>query len=282
MQSSSSPAAANIPNMNHVFLLVEENHSYSDVIGNNAMPYTNSLAKQYALATQYYADQHTSLPDYFWLTVGNSVTNSDAFTGTVNADNVVRALNAAGKTWKMYAEGLPSVGYLGPDVIPYARHHNPFTYFSDVINSSTQAANIVPFTQLAVDLQNNTLPDYAMILPDLADDAHDCPSEAASCTDTQKLTNDDSWVQNNLGPLISSSAFSNSILIYTWDESDSSDNAHGGGHVATILISPKVKAGFQSTTFYQHESTLRLTMELLGVTDLPGAAANAPDMGEFF
>jgi hypothetical protein len=43
-----------------------------------------------------------------------------------------------------------------------------------------------------------------------------------------------------------------------------------------------VKAGYQSTTLYQHESTLRLMMEALGVTDLPGAAASAPDMAEFF
>ena len=268
--------------MDHVFILVEENHSYSDVIGNSAMPYTNSLAQKYAVATQYYSNQHPSLPNYFWLTVGNAVATDDGFTGTVNADNVVRALNGAGKSWKMYAEGLPSTGYLGPDVIPYAHHHNPFVYLSDVINSSTQAANIVPFTQLAVDLQNNTLPDYAMILPDLANDAHDCPNEAASCTNAQKLANTDTWIQNNLGPLITSPAFSNSILIYTWDESESSDSVHGGGQVATILISPKVKAGFQSTTLYQHQSTLRLAMELLGVTDLPGAAASAPDMGEFF
>lgn len=280
MQASS--AAATLPIMDHVFLLVEENHSYSNVIGNSAMPYTNSLAKQYALATQYFANQHTSLPDYFWLTVGSAVTSSDAFTGTVTADNVARALTAAGKSWRIYAEGLPSAGYLGPDVIPYARHHNPFVYFSDVVNSSAEAGNIVPFTQLAVDLQNNTLPDYAMILPDLANDAHDCPNETASCTDTQKLANADAWIQNNLGPLITSAAFQNSILIYTWDESVSSDSAHGGGQVATILVSPKVKTGFQSTTIYQHQSTLRLTMELLGVHDLPGAAANAPDMAEFF
>jgi acid phosphatase len=72
------------------------------------------------------------------------------------------------------------------------------------------------------------------------------------------------------------------VLIYTWDESDINDEANGGGHIATILISPKVRAGFQSTTMYQHQSALKLTMKLLGVTDFPGAAATAPDMNEFF
>jgi acid phosphatase len=280
--SDPPPGTGMIPTVAHVFVLVEENHSYTSVIGNSSMPYTNSLANQYALATQYYADRHNSLPNYFMLTVGDLVTTNDMFTGIVSADNVVRALSAAGKTWKIYAESLPNVGYKGPSVIPYARDHDPFAYFSDVINSSSQASNIVPLTQLASDISNDTLPDYAMIVPDLANDGHDCPLEAATCADTDKLSNIDTWVHTNIGPLIASSAFQNSLLIYTWDESDINDLTNGGGHVATILVSPKVRAGFQSTTMYQHQSALKLSMQLLGVTDFPGAAATAPDMTEFF
>lgn len=280
--SNVPPGTGKIPVVAHVFLLVEENHAYSSVIGNSAMPYTNSLATQYALATQYYADRHNSLPNYFMLTVGDLVTTNDLFSGTVSADNVTRALTAAGKTWKIYSESLPKAGYLGINVIPYARDHNPFAYFSDVINSGSQAANVVPFTQLAMDIQNDSLPDYAMIVPDLSNDGHDCPNEAASCSDTQKLANVDSWIKNNVGPLIASPAFQNSVLIYTWDESVLTDTANGGGHIATILVSPKVRAGYQSTALYQHQSTLKLTMQLLGVTDYPGAAASAPDMSEFF
>jgi hypothetical protein len=82
--------------------------------------------------------------------------------------------------------------------------------------------------------------------------------------------------------LINSSAFNNSVLIYTWDESSIDDMTHVGGHVPTILIGSPVRKGFQSTTLYQHQSTLRLTMELLGITDRPGASASATDMSEFF
>lgn len=280
--SKTDPRPGKIPTVAHVFVLVEENHSYSSVIGNASMPYTNSLASQYALATQYYANRHNSLPNYFMLTAGDLVTTDDTFSGTVTADNVVRALTSAGKTWKIYAESLPNIGYKGPSAIPYARDHNPFAYMSDVIKSSSQASNIVPLTQLAADITNDTLPDYAMIVPNLANDGHDCPREAGNCTDTDKLSNIDGWVHTNISPLISSSAFQNSLLIYTWDESDINDDANGGGHVATILVSPKVRAGFQSTTMYQHQSALKLTMQLLGVTDFPGAAATAPDMNEFF
>lgn len=271
-----------VPVVAHVFLLVEENHAYESVIGDPVMPYINSLAQRYALATQYYADRHNSLPNYFMLTVGNLITTDDTFTGTVSSDNMVRALTGANKSWKIYAESLPSIGYIGGSVVPYAKDHNPFTYITDVLNSSTQAANIVPFTQLATDLQDNTLPNFAMIVPNLADDGHDCPNEASTCTDSDKLSTVDQWVQTNVGPLINSSAMQNSVLICTWDESVITDVTNGGGHVATILIGPKVRAGFQSTTMYQHQSTLKLMMQLLGVKDFPGAAATATGMSEFF
>src|SRR3954454_18560732 len=41
--SPTSPATG-FPTFNHVFLVVEENHSFSEVIGNSSMPYFNSLA----------------------------------------------------------------------------------------------------------------------------------------------------------------------------------------------------------------------------------------------
>ena len=273
---------ARVPTVAHVFLLIDENHSYTDVIGNPAMPYLNSLANRYALATQYYSNTHPSLPNYFMLTTGDLVTNTDSFTGTVTGDNVARVVTAAGKSWKIYAESLPNVGYVGGTIVPYDKNHNPFAYFSDVLSNSSQAANLVPFTRLATDMANGTLPDYAMIVPNMADDGHDCPNEASSCTETQKLANVDWWIQTYIEPLITSSQFANSVLICTWDEAEDSDTTHGGGHIATILVGPSVNQSYQSTTLYQHQSTLRLTMELLGIRDLPGAAASAPDMSEFF
>jgi hypothetical protein len=108
------------------------------------------------------------------------------------------------------------------------------------------------------------------------------PARMSNCSDTDKLATINEWVQVNTRPLISSAAFGNSVLIYTWDEGDSSDTANQGGHIATILVGRSVRGGYQSTTVYQHESTLRLTLQLLGVTDYPGLAASAPSMTEFF
>jgi hypothetical protein len=129
-----------IPHFAHVFIVLEENHSFSDVVGNTAnMPYLNGLISANSLATQYYANAHPSLPNYFELTVGAGTsitgTEGDSWDGVVTQDNAVRALIAAGKTWKAYAEALPSAGYLGGDTGAYVRRHVPVVYFSDVQQS---------------------------------------------------------------------------------------------------------------------------------------------------
>jgi hypothetical protein len=105
---------AQVPQSDHVFLLMEENHSYEQVIGNSAMPYLNSLAKSYAVAANYDANSHYSIPNYFWITTGKYVTLSDGTTQKFDVNNVTRFLNSAGKTWKAYAESLPYAGYVGP------------------------------------------------------------------------------------------------------------------------------------------------------------------------
>src|SRR5262250_3077467 len=88
--------AGTVPASNHVFIVIEENHSYASVIGNPAMPYLNGLAKKYGLAVQYYANTHPSIGNYFMLTAGQNITNNDSFCNTIQQDNVVRHLLVAG------------------------------------------------------------------------------------------------------------------------------------------------------------------------------------------
>src|SRR5204862_6927797 len=98
-----------------------------------------------------------------------------------------------------------------------------------------------------------------------------------------KLSAAEQWLQTNIGKVLQSPAFqTDGLLIIVFDESDISDMNDGGGHVAMVLLSPKAKAGLQSTTFFQHQSTLRATLDALGIASLPGASAGATDMGEFF
>src|SRR5581483_8350148 len=93
----SATAFAGMPSSRNVFLIVEENHSYSSVIGNPSMPYLNSLAAKFGLATQYYANTHPSIGNYFMLTTGQIITNDDGFTGQINVDDIVDHLQTAAK-----------------------------------------------------------------------------------------------------------------------------------------------------------------------------------------
>lgn len=265
-------AAGQVPQASHVFVVVEENHSYSSVIGNSSMPYLNGLASQYGLATAYYANTHPSIGNYFMLTTGQIITNNDAYMSTVTADNLVRHMLTNAKTWKSYAESLPYVGYTGGDTGAYMRHHNPFSYFSDVVNSGSEKLNLVPFSHFATDRANGTLPEFSFIVPNIYNDGHN-----------GTLGQADYWLRTNIAPLISSAAFQqNGLLIIVFDESYSSDTAYGGGHVAMLVIGPKAKRGYRSTKLYQHQSTLRLVGQALGLSSVPGAAAYAATMGEFF
>src|SRR5579864_577724 len=117
-------AHAQAPVSSHVYVVLEENSNYSDIIGNGNMPYLNSLATQYGLATNYYADTHPSIGNYFMLTTGQIIINDDSFTGTVSVDNIFRHLIANGMRWKAYAESLPSVGYTGGNSGNYLERHN--------------------------------------------------------------------------------------------------------------------------------------------------------------
>jgi len=269
---ASAIAAPQLPAFDRVFIVVEENTDFSSVIGNPAMPYLNGLILQYGLATQYYANTHPSIGNYFMLTTGQIITNNDGYKGTVKADNVVRELLAAGKTWKSYEEDLPSVGYIQPDVAGYVRHHCPLSYMSDVVNSQVQRMNLVPFDQFAIDLANNALPDYSFITPNLCNDGHDC-----------SLGTVDTWLQTNIDPLIQNPRFQNGdLLIMVFDESEN-DNSHRGGRVVWVAISPKFsRLNYWSKKSYQHQNTLRLMLEGLGVTTYPGKSATADNMVEFF
>jgi len=196
-------AQAQVPRFDHVIIVAEENRNYSTVVGSAAMPYLNGLISQYGLATNYYANTHPSIGNYFEMTMGQVFTNNDGYLATIDRDNVVRQLLAAGKTWKAYAESLPAVGYTGGDKYPYIKHHTPLAYFADVANSAVQKQNLVPFTQFAQDRSNGTLPQYAFITPNQYHNAHDCPQGMSTCsvlsTDAQRYTPLQSFEANRVG-----------------------------------------------------------------------------------
>ncbi|MGB9031585.1 MAG: alkaline phosphatase family protein [Acidobacteriaceae bacterium] len=267
-----------VPQSRHVILVMEENQSYSTVAGNSGVwPNLNHLIATGALPTNYYANSHPSIGNYFMLTTGQLLTTDDNSTAVFNVDNIARRMLSSSVSFRIYAEGITR-GYVGGNTGLYLIRHDPFAMLSDVAGNQ-QVANetIWPFSQFATDLADNALPDFSYIVPNVNDDAHNGTPQQA-----------DTWLQTNIvAPISAHSAFQSGgdgILIVDYDEAEDSDTTNGGGHVSPVLWGPIVKAGYTqtSTTLYQHQSMLRTIMEALGLQNPPGAAAAAPSMTEFF
>ncbi len=296
-----------VPSFQHVLVVVEENQSYEDVIGNPDFAYLNQLARQSGLARQFYARTHPSINNYFFLTAAKPATKrtsvlADLYGGMVRGANIAEILTRHGKTWKSYAEDLPTVRYTGGNVGLYAKRHNPFAYYSSVVedhpaSGPSQRDNIVPFSQFAADWKAGKLPSYAFLVPNLNNDGHNNPHthKGAACPEPEAARQTDEWLEENLKPLIESDDFRrDSLLVITFDEGCDRDQradrrlgpkqrTGGGGRIATILVGAHMPPeGCVSDTVYHHESLLRLSLRALGVEEYPAGAADVPDMGEFF
>ncbi|HET8891324.1 MAG TPA: alkaline phosphatase family protein [Candidatus Angelobacter sp.] len=281
-------AFAQVPRSNHVYIVAEENRSYERIVGSASMPYLNGLLAKGAVATQFYANQHGSLENYFWVTAGQKITDNNSTTAVFNVDNIERHLLTNGKTFKSYAQTLPYAGYTGLYYNAYMKRHAPLPYFTDMANSSL-IMHHVSTTEMAKDIANGTLPNFAFITPDGDHDMHNCGTDLGACFWTA-----DQWLKYNIGPLLATAPFQpggDGVLIIWADEADlSTDNRCSatvltgcGGHILVAMIGPQVKAGYKSVTTYHHPSVLRTMLEALGTTaNFPGAANTAPDMHEFF
>ncbi len=267
-----------VPSSKHVILVMEENQSYSTVVGvTSVWPNLNKLIADGALPTNYYANTHPSIGNYLMLTTGQILTNNDNSTTVWNVDNIARRMLAENVPFRVYAEGITQ-GYVGGNTGLYLIRHNPFAELSDIADNTNVANEVIwPFSQFATDLANGTLPEFSYIVPDVDDDAHNGTPQQA-----------DSWLQSNVvGPLSKQAAFKSGgdgLLIVDFDEAEDSDTTYGGGHVSPVLWGPIVKSGYKQTssTVYQHQSMLRTMMEVLGLPNPPAAAATTPDMSEFF
>jgi acid phosphatase len=277
-----------VPRSKHVYIVAEENHSYEHLVGSPYMPYLNSLLAQGGTATQFYADEHGSLENYLIVTSGQYLTHNNSTLATFNVDNIERHLLTNGETFKSYAQTLPYAGYTGLTYGEYLKRHAPLPYYTDMASSSL-IMHHVSTTEMAKDIANGTLPNFAFITPDALHDMHDCPNGLNPCLQTA-----DAWLKANIAPLLATAPFQaggDGVLIIWADEADlSTDNRCSatvttgcGGHILVAMIGPQVKVGYKSVTNYHHPSVLRTMLEALGTTsNFPAAANTAPDMREFF
>lgn len=276
--SSTAPSASTAGNISpapppHVVLIVEENRSFSTVYP-TGMPWLSALGDHNGIATNYSSDEPGSMLDYLWLSSGSGEQafgcDGNGCAQTITDDNIFRELNKAGMSWKIYADSLPSVGYMGDFSGNYVKRHNPAVWYSDVVNDPAQQQNVVPFTQLAADLAGKNLPNYTIIVPDLQHDAHDGTPAMA-----------DRWLSQNIAPLLNSAYFQpggNGVMFITFDNGD----GDAQGQVFTAVIGQAVIPGSKVDAPFRHENTLRTIMERLGLKNFPGASATASAMDQFF
>lgn len=139
---------AKIPSLDHVFLIMMENHGYSQIIGSTNAPFINQMAKSTNLATNYFAVGHPSLTNYLevvggsnfgikndndpnWHNATPSASLNDPIAGSgmdattpasiapfnieipaapYVGETIADQLVSIGKSWKSYQESLPSSG----------------------------------------------------------------------------------------------------------------------------------------------------------------------------
>ena len=286
-------------NVSHtVFIIMMENHDWSQIKDNEDAPYLNTvLLPMAAYANQYYNPPklHPSEPNYLWLEAGTnfSVTNDE--NPDVNHQSttmhLVTLLKQKGISWKSYQEDISGTDCPLVNEGLYTPKHNPMIFFDDVTdtnnpNSTYCIAHIRPFSELAVDLQNNTIARYNFITPNLCNDMHGdwlCHFSNGIRISSNPIRDGDEWLANNVPNILSSQAYVNGgVLFIVWDEG-TDEAASQDGPIGMIVLSPNAKGGgYSNTIHYTHSSLLRTVQEIFGVTPLLGDAAQATDLSDLF
>ena len=257
-------AAAPVPRPDHVVIVVEENHSYGQVIGSPDAPYINSLARQGANFTNYHGLTHPSQPNYIAMFSGGfqGVTTSKIPTSPITAPSLGGQLVGAGLGFAAYSESLPYTGYTGGASGDYRRTHAPWVSFADVPRSAH-----LPFTSFPTDAAGFAkLPAVSFVVPNVKHDMHDGTVRAA-----------DDWLRAKLDPYVQWARTHNSLLVVVTDE-----DAHNtpDNHVEMLMVGQPVAPGSYSTRF-DHYSLLRCVEEMYGLPKLGKAAAAAPITGSW-
>jgi hypothetical protein len=263
----------------HVVWVLMENHSHSQLIGRRGSavarrsPYLNSLARRCGEARRYYAVTHPSLPNYLALASGSTGGVHPPCTPATcpqRRPTVFDQLTAAGRDWRVYAEGMPRPCHR-TDSGRYVVRHNPPTYFP----VADCAGNDLPMGttargRLVDDLAGNRLAALTVVVPDQCHNTHDCPIGVG-----------DRWLSRLVPRILASPAYraGSTALVVTWDEGaggtagqDCRARQDASCHLATVVASPATRPGTRARARFDHYSLLEATARMLGLPPLGHAA----------
>jgi hypothetical protein len=258
-----------VPAFDHVFVVMMENTTYDQVIGDTTdAPFINGLAKQGVLLDNYSGVYHPSDENYLAIAGGNTFVQGAIYYPNikVSTQHIGDELEVIGKTWKAYEQGMGTPCNTSNNNDKYYEPDDaPFINFTDISGNPTRCATrLFDTTQLTTDLQSAaTTPNFAWIA---ADDYYD--GEASGNGSATSLQVQNGWLQQTLQPIFNSPAWTQqrSLLILTWDESDTT----GTNHVASFVLGSHgtVQAGYASSVSYNHYSVGRTIENALGIAPL--------------
>jgi phosphatidylinositol-3-phosphatase len=261
LETQGPPVPEYVPQLRHVVVVVLENKKIGDVVGSTSAPVFNRLLREGAAITNYRGVGHPSLPNYLALVSGSTHgITTDCTSCSVSGPSLGTVL--APGTWKTYAEDLPSPGWTGTASGGYAKKHNPFVYFRGMAGNRTLLRrSIVPLRGLAVDLEHHALPRFALVVPDLCHDMHDCG-----------ISTGDAWLGHFLKPLLRSNVLTHGVIFIVFDE------GAGQNHVAALAIGPAVRALSTFSLPTDHYGLLRTIEQALSLP-LLGSSRDAQAIG---
>jgi hypothetical protein len=265
LAASPSPGSG-LPSFRHIYVIVMENKEYGSIVGSGSAPYENELMARYGSATNLYAETHPSEPNYIALTSGGlQGTDSDG-TYDLTVPNLFDQIENSGRSWHVYAQGYPGNCFRSFQAAPvadgpgqdgdYVRKHNPAISYTSISGNPSRCANITKLTGF-----DPAAADFEMIIPNEINDMHSGSVRAG-----------DDFLRAFVPSIVDSPAFADSVIFITWDEGDTA--AKGGGHIATIVVSPGMTPGARFDGPATHYSILR-TIELAWEMPLLGEAATA-------
>jgi phosphatidylinositol-3-phosphatase len=248
--SDPQPTTA-IPRYDHVVVVVDENHSYDQIIKDS--PYIASLTHQGANFTNSHALGHPSEPNYLMLFSGSNqgVTDDAHCAHSFTVPSLGGQLIKAGRSFTGYSEDLPSTGYHGCSGGEWVQRHVPWASFNDIPGSSN-----LSFAAFPTDY--NRLPTVVFVTPNLQNDMHD-----------GSIAQGGNWIKSHLGGYIDWAKTHNSLFILTFDEDD--NDPLGANQITTVMVGDHVKVGEYAETI-NHYSVLRTLEDMYGLRALGGAS----------
>jgi phosphatidylinositol-3-phosphatase len=236
----------------HLIVVVEENHSFEQIVGAPAAPFLNRLAAHGTLLTHDYAVGHPSLPNYVALLSGRTPIRNDCRACTFAGPTLVDQLQARHLSWAAYLQGLPRPCSTVTRRGAYTDAVDPFMHAARIRDHPARCDRVLPFSRFQTDLAAGRLPTVVFVMPDLRHEMHSGPVRVA-----------DAWLQRLVGELQTNPVWrQDTRLVVTFDEGtrhdvrSCCDGLGRGGRIPTIVTGPRVPWGRDATP-YTHYSLLR-------------------------